>query len=99
MKDNGKEDLSFDSFLRKEGLYEEVVRRAGKKIMAEKLRRAMKSKNVTPSELARRMKTSRPQVYRLLDEKKDVTLGTLSTALDVLGYDLDFNMVKKRKVA
>jgi antitoxin HicB len=94
-----KEDLSFDSYLKKEGLYEEVTRMAGKKIMAEKLRRAMKSSHVTPTELAKRMKTSRPEVYRLLDDKKDVNLGTLSNAMDALGYDMDIKMVRKSRKA
>jgi transcriptional regulator with XRE-family HTH domain len=86
---------SFDSFLKEEGIYEEVVRQAAKKVFAEKIRQGMKVRRVSTSELARRMGTSRPSVQRMLDEKRDVTLGTLTRATEALGYDLKVDLIKR----
>jgi hypothetical protein len=37
---------SFDSFLKEEGIYEEVVRQTVKKVFAEKIRQGMKARKV-----------------------------------------------------
>jgi antitoxin HicB len=50
------------------------------------LTRAMKRERVTPAELARRMETSRAQVYRLLQTRdSSVTLTTISRIATALG--------------
>ena len=38
-----------------------------KKVLAHDIQQAMKAKGISPSEMARRMRTSREAVYRLLD--------------------------------
>ena len=50
---------TFDSFLREEGIYEDVASAAAKRVLARQLEAAMKEKNVTRSEMARQMHTSR----------------------------------------
>jgi antitoxin HicB len=65
--------------------------RAGvqKKVLAYDIKQAMKAKRVSPSEMARRMRTSREAVYRLLDPTRTgVTLDSLQRAASALGLTL-----------
>ena len=60
-----------------------LVLRAGvqKKVLAHDIKQAMKAKGISPSEMARRMRTSREAVYRLLDPTRTgVTLDSLQQA-------------------
>jgi transcriptional regulator with XRE-family HTH domain len=65
----------------------------------------MKAQNVTPAEMARRMGTSRPTVYRLLDPaERGATLDTLERASLALGLELEIKLVpgtrfKRRRAA
>ena len=69
---------SFDSCLREEGIYEEVTATAIKRVLARQVEAAMKEKNFSKAEMARRMHTSRASLDRLLDPENDaVTLSTL----------------------
>ena len=87
--EKGRVGSSFDSFLREEGIYEEVTAGAIKKALAELLARQMELERITKTELARRMKTSRSQVDRLLDPTYEgVSLGMLWRAARALGRDL-----------
>jgi antitoxin HicB len=80
------------------GELEEVRALARKKIVADTLRKVMKAKKVTPAEMARRMKTSRPTVYRLLDPAESgATLDTLERASRALGLDLEIRFVAQRR--
>lgn len=68
--------------------------RAGvqKKVLAHDIKKAMKSKGLTPSEMARRMRTSREAVYRLLDPTRTgVTLDSLQRAALALGLTLNIS--------
>ena len=78
------------------GELEEVRALARKKIVADELRKAMKAQKVTPAEMARRMKTSRPTVYRLLDPAEPgATLDTLARASAALGLELQIRLVPR----
>jgi hypothetical protein len=55
---------SFQSFLEEEGMVERVRAHAIKQTVAENVRRAMRSRKVTPSLLSRRFKGSRPPQAR-----------------------------------
>jgi hypothetical protein len=50
---------TFDSWLREEGLYEEVSANAIKRVVSRQVEDAMKEKKLTRTEMARRMHTSR----------------------------------------
>jgi DNA-binding Xre family transcriptional regulator len=77
---------SFDSFLKEEGLLEEVNATAMKRVIAWQLEQLMKKQAVTKSALAERMHTSRAQVNRLLDhDNPALTLESLSGAARALG--------------
>jgi antitoxin HicB len=61
---------SFDDFLKEEGIFEAVQTTAIKRVLALQLQQAMKSRKLTKLEMARRMRTSRVQLHRLLDPDK-----------------------------
>ena len=56
-----------DDWLKEGGIFEEVTQRAIKEVLAWQLAEAMKEKSITKTEMARRMKTSRFQLDRVLD--------------------------------
>ena len=85
---------SFDSWLREEGIYEEVTSTAIKRVLARQLEAAMKEKNVSRTEMARQMRTSRAALNRLLDPENDsVTLTTLRKAAVVVGREIRLELV------
>jgi antitoxin HicB len=85
---------SFDSFLTEEGLNESVKTTAVKRVLAMQLKEAMKHQNLTQAEMARRMKTSRIQLGRLLDPDSDnVTLATLRRAAAIVGREVRLELV------
>ena len=85
---------SFDSWLREEGIYEEVSATAVKRVLARQVEAAMQQKGFTKTEMARRMHTSRAALDRLLDpENEAVTLGTLRKAATAVGRELRLELV------
>jgi antitoxin HicB len=85
---------SFDSFLREEGIYEEVSAAAIKRVLARQVEAAMKEKHFSKAEMARRMHTSRAALDRLLDPHYDaVTLNTLRKAAIAVGRELRLELV------
>ena len=98
----GKRNLgtSFDDFLEEEGLLEEATAAAVKRYIAFQLNRRMSENNLSKSEMARRMATSRSALDRLLDpSNSSVTLQTLQSAAQALGgrlkIELDFRRAGK----
>lgn len=84
---------TFESFLKEEGIYEEVTAAAMKRVLAWQIAQAMKKQRVTKSTMARRMKTSRAALDRLLDaENTSVTLQTMGRAAAVLGKELSITL-------
>jgi transcriptional regulator with XRE-family HTH domain len=76
------------------GELEEVRALTQKKLLADALQKAMKAQKITPAEMARRMGTSRPTVYRLLDPaERGATLDTLERASTALGLNLEIRLV------
>lgn len=77
---------NFEDFLQEEGRLGQATALAIKSVLARELERAMKESNVSQAELARRMKTSRAVVHRLLDANDpSITLATISKAATALG--------------
>ena len=86
---------SFDSFLQDEGMYEEVNAKAVKKVLAWQLAQALDKENVTKTELASRMRTSRAAVNRLLDpDNPSLNLQTMEKAARALGRKLTIQLVE-----
>lgn len=85
---------SFDSFLKEEGVYEEVSSVAIKRVLAWQLMQEMEQKHLTKVAMARRMKTSRSQLDRLLSpEKTGTSLETMQRAANIVGRELKIELV------
>jgi antitoxin HicB len=84
----------FDDFLAEEGTLQEVEQIAIKRVLALQLSQLMVAQNLTKTEMAKRMKTSRTSLDRLLDpENESVTLQTMERAAKVLGKQLRLSLV------
>jgi antitoxin HicB len=84
----------FDEFLRAEGLLDDAEATAAKRVIAFQIAEEMKRARITKSEMAHRMKTSRPAVDRLLDPKnRSVTLSTLERAASAVGKKLRIELM------
>jgi DNA-binding Xre family transcriptional regulator len=93
-KKKGRVGSSFDDFLARQGIYEDVTARAIKRVIARQLDALMRDQSLTRLELAKRMRTSRAQLDRLLDpDNESVTLGTLTRAAKVVGRQLRMELV------
>ncbi|MDZ7736319.1 MAG: helix-turn-helix transcriptional regulator [Gammaproteobacteria bacterium] len=76
----------FDEFLDREGILAESEAVAVKRVIAFQLLELMRVQNLTKSQLARRMGTSRSSLERLLDpDNASVTSPTLERAAKALG--------------
>jgi len=85
---------SFDSWLREEGVYEEVTAAAIKRVLARQVEAAMKERQFSKAEMARRMRTSRAALDRLLDpDYESITLSTLRKAAAAVGRELRLELV------
>jgi transcriptional regulator with XRE-family HTH domain len=85
-----------DDFLREEGLYEQAHATALKEVVAWQLSQAMKERSISKTEMARRMKTSRAAVDRLLDiGNRSATLSSLTRAAAVLGKELRIELIDR----
>jgi antitoxin HicB len=86
---------SLDDFLSEQGVLEETQAEAIKRVISWKLKKAIESKKITVSELARRMKTSRSTVNRVLDPTyTGITLTTLERAATASGMKLKLELVE-----
>jgi len=84
---------SFSGFLKEEGIYEDVTAHATKRVLAWQIEQAMKQQGITKVEMARRMKTSRAQLDRLLDPNNDkVQLDTVQRAAVAVGRKLHMEL-------
>ncbi len=85
---------SFDDFLKEESLYEECSAIALKRVLARQLTEEMQRQNLTKTEMAKQMQTSRAQLDRLLDpEKTGVSLETITRAATVVGRQVRIELV------
>lgn len=85
---------SFDDFLEEEGLYSEVEIVAVKRVLALQVRQLMELLELSKTDMANKMHTSRSSLNRLLDpENTSVTLDTLARAANAVGKRLDIHLV------
>lgn len=85
---------TLDDFLEEEGLLAEAEAVAIKRVIAYQISPLMNEQSLSKAEMARRMKTSRASVDRLLDPDNDsATLSTLEKAAFALGKRLDVALV------
>jgi antitoxin HicB len=84
----GKKNVGgrFDDFLQEEAILEDATAVALKRVIAWQIAEEMKAQQITKTELAKRMHTSRAALNRLLDEADpSLTLTTLASAAAALG--------------
>src|SRR5450759_1765563 len=84
---------SIDDFVKEEGVFEEAQAQAVKEVVAWQLAQAMKEKKISKNRMATLLKTSRTQVDRLLDAKKDITLSSLQRAAAMVGSRVTLEIV------
>ncbi len=85
---------NFDDFLLEEGLLAEVEATAIERVIAFQIGELMKEHNLSKAAMAKRMKTSRSSIDRLLDPKNEsVTVQTLERAALALGRRLHINFI------
>jgi DNA-binding Xre family transcriptional regulator len=76
----------FDDFLAEEGMLEEVTAVAVKRVIAWQIEQEMLAQKMTKTAMAKKMRTSRASLNRLLDENDtSLTLTTLAGAAAALG--------------
>lgn len=86
---NKHKGSTLDSFLAEEDLLEEAEALALKKVIAYELEKAMIKKNLSKTEMAARIHTSRSGLERLLDPNNtSITLNTLVRAVHAIGKKL-----------
>ncbi len=84
---------SFDDFLKEESILESSTAIALKRVIAWQIAKEMKAQNLTKTELAKRMHTSRAALNRLLDEHDaSLTLTTLASAAAALGEKVNLQL-------
>ncbi len=93
-KNNKHHGGDFRDFLKEEGILGEVEARALKQALSLQLDHLLKKEEITKTQMAARMKTSRAAVDRLLDaSNSSVTLNTLGKAARALGRKVRIELV------
>jgi predicted XRE-type DNA-binding protein len=94
MKKRTHRGSDFRDFLKEEGILEEVEELAMKKALALQLEKLITRSEMTKTEMAARMKTSRAVVDRLLDASNpSLTISTLGKAARALGRKVKIELV------
>jgi len=82
---------SFEDFLEEQGMLRDCRAAAIKFKIAHELEKAMNQQKISKAEMAKRLKTSRTGVDRLLDPKNtSITLNTMAKVAQLLRKRIDF---------
>lgn len=83
----------FDDFLAEEAILEQTTAVAIKRVIAWQIAQEMQAQQLTKTALAKKMRTSRAALNRLLDENDaSLTLTTLVSAAAALGKKIDLRL-------
>ena len=83
----------FEDFLAADGVLESCRAAAIKFKISRELEKIMDEQNISKAEIAKRLKTSRTGVDRLLDpENTSITLNTMAKVADLLGKRMEFSL-------
>lgn len=84
---------SFEDFLADNGILEECRATAIKFKIAHELEQAMRTSHISKMEMARRLRTSRTGLDRLLDPANtSITLNTMAKVASLLGKRIEFSL-------
>ncbi len=87
----------FSEFLEEEGILAEVETLALKRLVAHELQQILTEEQITKTQLAARMKTSRAALDRILDPANpSLTVATLGKAAAALGRKVELRLVPTR---
>ncbi len=95
MKKFNKKHLgpTLDSFLREEGILEKTEATAIKRNIAQQLLSILDENKITQADLARRMRTSKASINRLLDPNNpSITLNTIMKVAIALGKSVQVSI-------
>ena len=85
---------NFSDFLKEDGIYEETNDIAIKRVIAYQIEQEMKQQNITQTELAKKMNTSRTVIHKLLNpENNSLTLQSLQSIANALGKRLSISLI------
>ena len=85
---------SLDEYLKSEGILEKTEAFAVKRALALQLISILEKDDITQTELARRMQTSKAAINRLLDPKKpSITLNTLMKVAHALDRNIQISII------
>jgi antitoxin HicB len=91
---NKHKGSTFENFLEEENLLDDADAVAIKRVIAYELEKAMEKKQLSKSEMATKMHTSRSALDRLLDPTNtSITLHTLIKTIHVLGKKFQFAII------
>lgn len=94
-KGNPHRGSRFEDFLAEEGILDTVTAAAQKRVLSWQVAQLMAHQKVSKAEMARRMKTSRAALERLLDpDNPSVTLQTIGRAAAALGRKVEIKLVR-----
>ena len=92
--EKGPVGSSFEDYLAEQGTLEETTAVAVKRVLAWQLEQAMEKKQLTKSQMAKAMKTSRSQLDRILDpDNERIRLDTLAAAARAVGRQLRIELI------
>jgi len=84
---------NFDDFLREESIFDQSSAVAVKRVIAWQIEQEMAKQKLTKTVMAKKMRTSRAALNRLLDDSDtSMTLLTLTSAAAALGKMITFKM-------
>ena len=83
----------FSDFMKEQDLYEEAQELAAKKVIAAQLKAEMEKQNLTKSEVAKRMHTTRSAVDNALDPTFNTSLSTIQRFASVLGKSVSLTLI------
>jgi predicted XRE-type DNA-binding protein len=93
-KTNPNRGSSFADYLHEEGTHEDTSAQAVKRVLAWQLEQAMEKAHLSKNQMAKRMKTSRSQLDRVLDPNNSkIQLDTIMKAASVLGREVRLELV------
>ena len=85
---------NFDDFLKEEGIFEECESIAIKRVIAYQLQQFMREYNLSKTEMAKKLETSRSALDRLLNSNHtSITLDTIIKTAQVTGKKVRISFV------
>ncbi|MDR0908436.1 MAG: helix-turn-helix domain-containing protein [Spirochaetaceae bacterium] len=83
---------NFDSFMMEQGLYDEAMEIAAKKMIALQIEKEMQKQKLTKTSLAHRLRTSRAAVDNILNPRFNTSIASLEKFANALGKHIKISL-------